>query len=503
MTDTSTPPRARFAPSPTGYFHVGSARAALFNWLFVRRLGGTFILRIEDTDEARNRPEWTDGIISALDWLGMAPDEGPFFQSAAEETHAAAIEALWDSGALYACGCTREEIDERTKQRAAAGDPTPGYDGNCRDLGLPRGDGRALRFRTPDEGVVQVHDLVRGEVEFPQRALEDFICVKGNGKPLFVLANAVDDRTMAITHVIRGEDQLPTTPRQIMLWGALNTAEARHLDLPTYAHLPLLVNERGKKLSKRRDPVAVEMYREQGYLPAAFRNYLALLGWSPGDEEIAPIETIIERFRLEDVQRSPAFFDIKKLSHINGVYIRALPVGEFVEAVRPWVDPVPAEWAPGGWRDPDTGAPATDPPPWPPERFDAATFAALAEVTQERVSVLGEVPELVDFLFLNGAPVDEDSWQKAIAGDDMAPRILSDALAAYEACPWDKDSLHEATLAIAESVGRKLGKAQAPIRVAVMGRTRGLPLFDSLAVLGREETRRRLAAALSRLAPSG
>ena len=213
---------------------------------------------------------------------------------------------------------------------------------------------------------------MRGEVEFPQRALEDFICVKGNGKPLFVLANAVDDRTMAITHVIRGEDQLPTTPRQIMLWGALNAAEGRDLALPTYAHLPLLVNERGKKLSKRRDPVAVEMYREQGYLPEAFRNYLALLGWSPGDEEIVPVETIIERFRLEDVQRSPAFFDVKKLSHINGVYIRALPVDEFIAAVRPWVDPVPGEWAPGGWRDPDTGAPATEPPPWPPERFDAA-----------------------------------------------------------------------------------------------------------------------------------
>jgi len=346
-----------------------------------------------------------------------------------------------------------------------------------------------------------VHDLVRGEVEFPQRALEDFICVKGNGKPLFVLANAVDDRTMAITHVIRGEDQLPTTPRQIMLWGALNAAEGRDLALPAYAHLPLLVNERGKKLSKRRDPVAVEMYREQGYLPGAFRNYLALLGWSPGDEEIVPIAQIIADFRLEDVQRSPAFFDVKKLSHINGVYIRALPLQEFVAAARPWVDPVPGEWAPGGWCDPDTGAPAVEPPPWAPERFDAATFAALAAVIQERVAVLGEVPELVDFLFLEDAPVDEDSWQKAIAGDELAPRILDDALAAYEVCPWDKDSLHEATLAIAESVGRKLGKAQAPIRVAVMGRTRGLPLFDSLAVLGREATLRRLVTARSRLAP--
>ena len=256
---------------------------------------------------------------------------------------------------------------------------------------------------------------MRGDVEFPQRALEDFICVKGNGQPLFVLANAVDDRTMAISHVIRGEDQLPTTPRQIMLWGALNRAEGVDLALPAYAHLPLLVNEQGKKLSKRRDPVAVEMYREQGYLPAAFRNYLALLGWSPGDEEIVPLEVILERFRLEDVQRSPAFFDVKKLSHMNGVYIRELSVEEFVAATRPWVDPVAGEWAPGGWIDPDTGAPVVTPPPWAPERFDPDVFAAVAAVTQERVTVLSEVPELVDFLFLADAPDDPDSWQKAIA----------------------------------------------------------------------------------------
>ncbi len=305
---------------------------------------------------------------------------------------------------------------------------------------------------------MEVHDLVRGDVEFPQRALEDFICVKGNGKPLFVLANAVDDRTMAISHVIRGEDQLPTTPRQIMLWGALNRAEGTDLALPAYAHLPLLVNEQGKKLSKRRDPVAVEMYREQGYLPAAFRNYLALLGWSPGDEEIVPLEVILERFRLEDVQRSPAFFDTKKLNHMNGVYIRELPVDDFIAATRPWVDPVPGEWAPGGWRDPDTGAPAVAPPAWAPERFDAAVFAALAAVTQERVTVLGEVPELVDFLFLEDAPDDPDSWQKAIAGDEGAPQILAAALAAYEVCPWDKDALHEVTLAIADVGGAQAGQ---------------------------------------------
>ncbi len=276
MTDATlqNPPRVRFAPSPTGYFHVGSARAALFNWLFARRHHGTFVLRIEDTDEERNRTEWTDGIISAMDWLGMSPDEGPYMQSAQGPVHAQAIEDLWASGALYVCACTREEIDERAAIRKAAGDATPGYDGHCRDLGLERAPGLALRFRTPDEGSTTVIDLVRGDVEFPNRAIEDFICVKGNGKPLFALANAVDDRTMTISHVIRGEEHLPNTPKQMMLWAALNVATNEEVALPVYAHLPLLVNEQGKKLSKRRDPVAVEMYREQGYLPGRLQELL-------------------------------------------------------------------------------------------------------------------------------------------------------------------------------------------------------------------------------------
>jgi glutamyl-tRNA synthetase len=493
-------PRARFAPSPTGYFHVGSARAALFNWLFLRQRDGAFVLRIEDTDLERNRTEWTEGIITALNWLDMAPDEGPYFQSAQGEAHQAAIEALWAHGALYACACTRPEIDARTKARAAAGDPTPGYDGHCRDLGLPRGDGRALRFRTPDEGAVEVVDLVRGLVSFPQKALDDFICVRGDGRALFILANAVDDRTMAISHVIRGEDQLPSTPKQIMLWAALDAATGVDLPLPTYAHLPLLVNEKGQKLSKRRDPVAVEMYREQGYLPEAFRNYLALLGWNPGDEEIVPLDVMLERFRLEDVQRSPAFFDVVKLTHMNGVYIRALSVDEFVEASRPWVDPQEGAWAPGRWRDPDTSDPVVSGLRWPAGRYDAARFRTLAPVIQERVAVLGEIPELVDFLFLPDAPIDDDSWEKAIVMDEAAAGILEAASDAYATCEWSRDELHRVTQEIADAVGKKLGKAQAPIRVATMGRTKGLPLFDSLEVLGRDEVCRRIEAARARLA---
>jgi glutamyl-tRNA synthetase len=323
--------------------------------------------------------------------------------------------------------------------------------------------------------------------------------VKGNGKPLFALANVVDDRTMSITHVFRAEEHLPNTPKQIMLWRALNEATSSELPLPAYAHLPLLVNEQGKKISKRRDPVAVEMYRELGYLPDAMRNYLALLGWSPGEEEIVSVQVMIDTFRIEDVQRSPAFFDIKKLTHMNGVYIRKLTAAAFVAACGPWVDPQPGEWTPGMWQDPDDDQATAGSPPWPAERFDPEVFARIAPVVQERVSMLSEVPAMVDFVFLAEPPIDEDSWRKAIGNDEVARQILQDALEAYAESEWSRDALHEVTTRLGESHGRALGKAQAPIRVAVTGKRVGPPLFESLEVLGRDETRRRISAALARL----
>lgn len=492
----------RFAPSPTGYFHVGSARTALFNWLFARQTGGVFILRIEDTDTERGREEWVDGIVSAMDWLGMAPDEGPSRQSARHDRYSVAIDALWDAEFLYACDCTREAVDARTAARkAAGGDPTPGYDGHCRDRGLGRGPTTALRFRTPEEGETVVHDLVRGDVTFPHAAMEDFVAVKSTGQPLFALANVVDDRDMQITHVIRGEDLLPTTPKGLLLWKALDEAAEGEAGwgevtaLPAFAHLPMLVNEQRKKLSKRRDPVAVELYRSQGYLAAAFRNYLALLGWSPpGDAEKVDLDTLVSEFRLEDVHHAPAFFDVKKLTHLNGEYIRELTVEEFTTAVRPWVAPVAGEWVPEGHA-----------PPWPPERFDDRMFAEMVPLVQERVAVLGETPAMVDFLFLADPPLDEAAWQKAVAGDDGAVGLLRGALDRYRTVDWSAAALHAATLELAEAAGRKLGKAQAPIRVAVTGRSVGPPLFESLELLGRDETLRRLAAALERLglAPAG
>ncbi len=466
---------------------MGSARAALFNWLFARRHGGTFILRIEDTDAERSREEWARGISTTLDWLGMSPDEGPYRQSERLELYHGAIDALWEAGRLYACDCTRESVLERTK-----GNATPGYDGFCRDRGLGRGPGRALRFRTPDDGATVVKDAIRGDVRFPHDAMEDFVVARSTGQPLFVLSNTVDDRDMEITHVIRGEDLLSSTPKGLLLWSALDDAQGTAPPLPSFAHLPLLVNEQRKKLSKRREEVAVEAYRDAGYLPQAFRNYLALLGWSPpGEQEKVDVEVLIDNFALEDVHSAPAFFDVQKLTHLDGEYIRDLATEKFVAECGPWIDP-PAQ----GWR------PST-PPPWPQERFDSERFGRLAPLVQERVVTLGEVPGMVDFVFLADPVIDEDSWQRAVVREDLAGAILEAAMADYGVCDWVPDVLHEVTRQIGERLGRSLAKAQAPIRVAVTGRRVGPPLFESLVVLGREEVLRRLGRARDRLALAG
>jgi len=479
-----TGPRVRFAPSPTGYLHVGNARTALFNWLFARQTGGTFILRIEDTDEERSRSDWIDGIVSGLSWLGMDPDEGPVRQSERRARYDEVIEQMWADGQLYACDCTREEVLARTKDN-----PIPGYDGHCRDRGLERNEKTALRFRTPDEGATVLHDIVRGTVEFPHRAMEDFVCVKSTGQPLFVLANAVDDRDTAITHVIRGEDLLPTTPKGLLVWAALDQRDP--VELPLFAHLPMLVNEQRKKLSKRRDRVAVESYRDDGYLPEAFRNYLALLGWSPsGDREKVDLDTLIEEFRLEDVHHAGAYFDVKKLTHLNGEYIRELSPERFVEAATPWVAP-----GAGGW------VPSTGGPTWPPDRYDPATFARVAPLVQDRVAVLSEVPGMVDFFFLAEPDIDEAAWRSKVADDPLAPAILAGAGESFSNCEWTTEALEAAARAVVEAAGTSLRKGQFPIRVAVMGRQVGPPLFESLALLGRDEVLARLDRARARLAP--
>jgi glutamyl-tRNA synthetase len=462
--------RVRFAPSPTGMLHVGGARSALFNWVVARQSGGVLVLRIEDTDASRNRPEWTDGIISALDWLGIGPDqyEGPYLQSANLAQHQAAAQRLHGQGLAYYCDCTREQIVERT------GDPHRGYDGYCRDRGLGPAQGRALRFRTPDEGTTVVDDLVRGKTSFENATLEDFVIARGDGSVLFLLANVIDDMTQRISLVARAEEHLSNTPKQQLLWAALGQAP------PAWAHLPIIVNEKRQKLSKRRDRVAVEDFRDEGYLASAMRNYLMLLGWAPrGDREIVPWETIEAEFRLADVNQSPAFFDVKKLRAFNGDYIRALSVEDFAAACRPWLQPPAA--------------------PWRAERYDPAVLAELAPLAQTRVSLLSEITAMVDFAFLDEPVTDEASWAKAMKLPAAAD-ILADVEEAYDVAPWQADELRTRLEEIAAQYGLSLGKAQAPVRVAVTGRTVGLPLFESLQVLGRDRTLLRMRAARERLA---
>jgi len=454
-------------------FHVGGARSALQNWIYAKQHDGVFVLRIEDTDAARNRPEWTEGILTALEWIGIARGsyEGPHFQSENAGEHRAAAERLYAEGRAYYCECTREQVQART------GSQYQGYDGFCRDRGLGPGEGRALRFRTPDEGETVVVDLIRGEPTFENKLIEDFVIARGDGSPVFLLANVVDDLTMGITHVIRAEEHLPNTPKQQLIWEALGATP------PIWAHVPVVVNEKRQKLSKRRDKVALEAYRDEGYLADAMRNYLMLLGWAPsGDREIVPWSVIESEFRLEEVNTSPAFFDEKKLRAFNGEYIRALPVGEFIEACRPWL----------------TGTATIPPPPWQPEEFDEAAFAAVAELAQTRIAVLSEIVPNVDFLFLAEPLIDEAAWAKAMKPG--AAEMLDAAVAAFETLPqWDAETLKSTLEQVGADRGLKLGKAQAPVRVAVTGRTVGLPLFESMQVLGRERTLTRLRAARLRL----
>ncbi len=451
---------------------MGGARTALYNWALTLREGGTFVLRIEDTDESRNEPQWTQGIVDALAWLGINNDhpqfEGPYFQSANALAHIDAAMKLFAEGKAYFCDLTGEQVQERAK---ASG--KPGYDGFSRDRGLEAGPGRVLRFRVP-AGETVVHDLVRGEVKFDNATIEDFVLLRGNGSPMFLLANVVDDQIMNITHVVRAEEHLPNTPKQQMIWDALNVAP------PTWAHVPVLVNEQRKKLSKRRDKVAVEQYREEGILPEAMVNYLMTLGWAPaGDTEIVPWQHIVDTFRLEDVNHSPAFFDIQKLQAFNGEYIRKMPLEVFIAECEPFL----------------TG----ETMPWPAGNFKQDIFRGMAELVQTRVTALTEVPAMVDFFFLDEPAIDDASWAKATK-DEWASEVLSETQTAYATAEWNHDSLKAVIEQVGEKHGLKLGKVQAPIRVAITGRTVGPPLFESLELLGRETTLARLAAASQRLA---
>ncbi|RKN38826.1 glutamate--tRNA ligase [Streptomyces hoynatensis] len=485
--------RVRFCPSPTGNPHVGLVRTALFNWAFARHHGGSMVFRIEDTDAARDSEESYAALLDAMRWLGLDWDEGPevggpfapYRQSERREIYADVAERLLRAGHAYHCYCTPEELAERREAARRAGRPS-GYDGKCRDLtpeqvAAYRAEGRApiVRFRMPDEPI-SFTDLVRGRLTFTPENVPDYGIVRANGAPLYTLVNPVDDALMEITHVLRGEDLLSSTPRQIALYRALAEIGVGTGRIPDFGHLPYVLGEGTKKLSKRDPESSLNLYRGRGFLPSGLLNYLALLGWSLAeDRDVFTLEEMVAAFDLAAVNANPARFDLKKCEAINATHIREhLTTEEFIAACEPWLR---APYA-----------------PWKPENYDPAAFAALAPLAQTRVTVLSDITDNVDFLFLDQPVEDEKSWQKAMKpGAEEVLRTARERLA--QVADWAAEALKEAVQSAGEAHGLKLGKAQAPVRVALTGRTVGLPLFESMETLGRERTLSRVDAALGRL----
>ncbi|WP_078850110.1 glutamate--tRNA ligase [Streptomyces sp. NRRL F-5126] len=483
--------RVRFCPSPTGNPHVGLVRTALFNWAFARHHGGSLVFRIEDTDAARDSEESYAQLLDSMRWLGLDWDEGPevggphepYRQSQRMDIYRDVADKLLAGGYAYPCYCTSEELEQRRDAARAAGRPS-GYDGHCRDLSDERkaayeAEGRRhiVRFRMPDEPITFT-DLVRGELTFTPDNVPDYGIVRANGAPLYTLVNPVDDALMEITHVLRGEDLLSSTPRQIALYGALRELGVAK-GVPAFGHLPYVMGEGNKKLSKRDPQSSLNLYRERGFLPDGLLNYLSLLGWSfSADQDIFTMDEMVGAFEISAVNANPARFDLKKAEAINADHIRQLDVKAFTEACAPWL--------------------AAPHAPWAPERFDQGAFDALAPLAQTRVTVLSDITANVDFLFLEEPVRDDASWAKAMKGDPAG--LLTTVREKLAETTWEAEPLKEAVLAAGEQHGLKLGKAQAPLRVAVTGRTVGLPLFESLEVLGRDRTLARVDAALARLA---
>jgi glutamyl-tRNA synthetase len=452
MTDDTL--RLRFAPSPTGALHIGGARTALYNWLAARHDGGELVLRIEDTDRERSTEENVAQIIDAMEWLELDWDVGPVSQHERAERHAAALARLLESGHAYRDHATAKDV-EAWKAEHGTGQ---GY------RGTPTDDPTAaIRLRVPDQGETVVEDLIRGPVRFPNASYDDFVIARADGSVLYNFAVAVDDAEMGITEVVRGDDHLSNTPQLLVL-------DALGHEHPRYAHLPLLHGPDGKKLSKRHGAASVQELREAGYLPAAVRNYLALLGWGADDDTtIMPTEELVSRFRVADVGKAAAIFDERKLRWLNGRFMRDMPLEEYTEAVARHVG-----------REPD------------------GALRAACEIAQEKAQTLAEVWPLIRFLFEPPAE-DPRSWSKVMKGDAGALlEAAAEALAAVE--PFEPDPIEAALAPLLERFDVKPGKLYQPLRVAITGTSVSPGIFESLAALGRELALERIRAAASRLA---
>ncbi|NNF63829.1 MAG: glutamate--tRNA ligase [Acidimicrobiia bacterium] len=484
--------RVRFAPSPTGYLHIGNIRTGLYNWLAVRNAGGEMILRSDDTDQARGSHEFYDDIIEGLRWMGLDWDEGievggphgPYRQSLRLDRYREVSEALVAAGDAYPCFCTAEELDERRKAATAAGKP-PGYDGRCRTLDtaevaarIADGEKHSIRLAIPRPGETVFEDIVRGEVRFGHDHVDDFVIARSNGFPTYHLASSVDDVDFEITHVVRGEDILSSTPKHILLGRAVAALEGKDFDIE-YAHLSLLLGPDGKKLSKRHGDTSLKHYRESGYLPEALVNYLALLGWSPGeDETVVSLDEMVRRFDLADVQKNPAIFDVDKLQWLNGVYIRELSAADFVGMTAPLVEA-------------DLGRDLS--------RDERDMFAAVAPLVQERAKLLTEVADQVRFLFVHDLSYDEGSWSKVMTKPEARVAVDAAASRLAELGEWTTVAIEETLRAMLDEHGLNARKGLQPLRVAVSGSSVSPPLFESMEALGQPRTLARLRDVFARL----
>jgi glutamyl-tRNA synthetase len=478
--------KVRFAPSPTGDLHVGNIRTALFDWAYARHTGGTFLFRIEDTDTTRVTDEYIQAAIDTLKWLGLNWDEGPevggengpYLQSQRLGIYAEWAQKFLDQRDAYHCYCSADELEAvREAQRAA--NVAPGYNGHCRDLtsdqiAAYKAEGRlpVVRMRMPDGGTT-FNDLIRGDVSFDHKFVPDFVLVRGDGSPLYTLAVAVDDVLMKVTHVLRGEDLLSSTPRQIRVYQAMGLALE---DYPVFAHLPFVMGQDNAKLSKRNGEVSIAWYRDKGFLPEAICNYLALLGWSPGDDrENVTMKELTELFTVEKVHSSPARFDMKKLEAINGDKIRALTIDEFLDWSLPFLTKAGII----------TGT------------ADEIALVKLAlPLIQERIIMLSEVPAMLKFLFVKNFAVEADSVAKIT--DDASKQVLQRSLKELEPlATWNHDSIEAALRSsLIEEMGLKPRIAFGAVRIATTGSTISPPLFESMELLGKEASLARIRAGL-------
>ncbi|MEM7357493.1 MAG: glutamate--tRNA ligase [Pseudomonadota bacterium] len=454
----------RFPPSPTGYLHIGGARTALYSWLHARQQGGKFVLRIEDTDLERSTPESVQAILDGMQWLQLDYDEGPYYQTQRFDRYREVVSELLENGHAYHCECSRERLDAMREEQKAKG-LKPKYDGRCRELGLPAGENTVVRFKNPLEGEVIIADLVKGDIAISNRELDDLVIARSGGVPTYNLTVVVDDMDMGITHVIRGDDHINNTPRQI------NILKALDVPLPYYAHVPMILGEDGARMSKRHGAVGVMQYRDQGYLPAALLSYLARLGWSHGDQELFSTEELLKLFRVEDVSRSASTFSPDKLLWVNQEFIKAMSAAELLDAAR--------------WHFEQASVDLTD--------TDYAI--KVVDLIKERCKTLVDVVQQSRYFFHDVDAYDETQVRKHIK--PVSPELLSALITKLEGIEeWQAEAIHAEVQSVVDEFEVAFAKVAQPVRIAVTGSTISPSIDQTLFLLGKDSALDRLRSGL-------